>query len=726
MGLLTDAITEAVEGWRKAWGEALKFFLAKPLEIGIDTVLDTLGKRMAPQLTPLITRLEATGQVPPELAALFKEIKEPTGEIAALLSYSAARGGLGLVSGGFLSTITSGLDYALKASIQPSLLDVRSIIDAERRRAAGKPFTDQEWLWTGFANVRRDILREVTRPLLGPEELRVLFYRFPALRGYVKEVLGKYGFTKLDIDQLELIWPVIPGVQDIIRMAVREAWREDFAAKWQTDADLPAEAADWAAKQGLSADWFKRYWRAHWELPSVGQGYEMLHRGQLTIEELRELMRAQDIMPGYRDKLIAISYSPFTRVDVRRMYSQGVLNREDVKRAYLDLGYNLDKAEKMTEFTIRYEMSTERDLTKADLVDGFGRGVLARAEALDDLLELGYSEDEAEYYLDKQVAKQAQAKIEAYASRYKKLYVKGLVDDAAVRAALSPVGATDAQITEYLDLWALDRQLALDTTVTDVQRDLSKADILSGYSTGLISPDEARGLLTALGYDPDEVEYYLSAQDLKTAKKTKELSLATWRSLYTSGQQGRTETTAGLAKLGFAEPEISLLYQLWDIEREDKIAKGTVAETRDLTRADILNGYSQGIILKDEAVARLKTLGYATIEIEVLLALHEIKREQTKRELSLTTYKSLYTTGVLSKSETTAALIDQGFAEEGIGLLFELWDIERQGRGAMPTMADLRRFLRKAIIDETVYRQELDKRGYSATYIEWFVEDTKE
>ncbi|GAI69295.1 unnamed protein product, partial [marine sediment metagenome] len=92
---------------------------------------------------------------------------------------------------------------------------------------------------------------------------------------------------------------------------------------------------------------------------SILQGFEMLHRDVITPEQLNSLFMATDIMPWWREKLQAISYSPLTRVDVRRVFKMGIIDREQVYRTYLDLGYNEEKAEWLTSFT---EMqNTEQD-----------------------------------------------------------------------------------------------------------------------------------------------------------------------------------------------------------------------------------------------------------------------------------------------------------------------------------------------------------------------------
>ena len=83
-------------------------------------------------------------------------------------------------------------------------------------------------------------------------------------------------------------------------------------------------------------------------LPSIGQGFEMLHRRVIEDADLDLLLRALDVMPFWREKLKDISYNPLTRVDVRRMHRIGVLEEEGVFNAYLDVGYNEENAQLMT------------------------------------------------------------------------------------------------------------------------------------------------------------------------------------------------------------------------------------------------------------------------------------------------------------------------------------------------------------------------------------------
>ncbi len=158
----------------------------------------------------------------------------------------------------------------------------------------------------------------------------------------------------------------IPPVADIITMAVREAFTPAIAARFGQYQDLPSEFVDWVGKKGLSKEWAERYWAAHWSLPSPQQGFEMLHRGVIGEADLNMLMRALDIMPFWRDKLIQIAYRPLSRVDVRRMFALGVLDVSGVRKAYTDIGYNEYNADLMTQFTIRYTEGIETRRKEAE------------------------------------------------------------------------------------------------------------------------------------------------------------------------------------------------------------------------------------------------------------------------------------------------------------------------------------------------------------------------
>lgn len=228
----------------------------------------------------------------------------------------------------------------------------------------------------------------------------------------------------------------IPPVADIITMAVREAFTPEIAARFGQYQDLPSEFVEAVGKKGLSKDWAERYWAAHWSLPSPQQGFEMLHRGIIGRDDLYMLMRALDIMPYWRDKLIEMAYRPLTRVDVRRMFALGVIDVSGVRKAYLDLGYNDYNANLMTNFTIKY---TEGIETRS-------REAKEKAEQREDEAKEKAEQRERE-------ARERAAKIEALnftTAQTLKFLKSKLIDETLARKELEEIGYDEEHIKVYI------------------------------------------------------------------------------------------------------------------------------------------------------------------------------------------------------------------------------------------------------------------------------------
>jgi len=305
----------------------------------------------------------------------------------------------------------------------------------------------------GFAPGMSNLYAWAATSPLEPGAIIQAYLRGKLSRNAAKKKLMERGIKSDDADiMLELAW-IIPSPTDLITMAVREAFTPAIAQKFGQYEDFPPEFAKWAKKQGLSEEWAKRYWASHWRLPSVELGYEMFHRNVINEKELKMLMRAQDIMPWWRDRLIQISYNPYTRVDIRRMYALGVLNLKQVYRAYRDLGYDHEKATNLTLFTHMMTMEKERDLTKSDILKGYEEKRLTREKAKELLQNLGYDEFEAEFYLTRTEQKREEKHKNEVIRAVRIRFERGVIDENEVVERLSAVNIPSSEIHEYIELW---------------------------------------------------------------------------------------------------------------------------------------------------------------------------------------------------------------------------------------------------------------------------------
>ncbi|MCJ7828827.1 MAG: hypothetical protein MUP81_03685 [Dehalococcoidia bacterium] len=299
----------------------------------------------------------------------------------------------------------------------------------------------------------------------------------------------------------ELAYP-IPPVADIITMAVREAFTPSIAARFGQYEDLPSAYVENCQKKGLSKEWAERYWAAHWSLPSPQQGFEMLHRGIINREELSLLLRALDIMPFWRDRLIQMSYEPLTRVDVRRMYAEGVISEGEVLQCYLDIGYDDKNARRLTEFTIKQTLTSQSKFTSADVVTAYTKYMIDAGEARSLLSELGVKSENISFIMKTADYQREWALTDAKIDAIKNLYKKGTYDDNKARSELLRLGIATAQVDVLLEQWyIIEKDKAARTWTT--------ADTLKFAKAGLISRQRAIGELRIIGYDEEHISIYL-------------------------------------------------------------------------------------------------------------------------------------------------------------------------------------------------------------------------
>ncbi len=296
---------------------------------------------------------------------------------------------------------------------------------------------------------------------------------------------------------------VIPPVADIITMAVREAFTPAIAARFGQYQDFPEDLAEWGQKKGLSKEWCTRYWAAHWSLPSAGQGFEMLHRGIITLPELHMLLRALDVMPFWRDKLVAMAYRLLTRVDIRRMYATGVLSEEEVYEAYLERGYSDRDAKRMTLFTTKQTLATQSKFTAANIVAAFAKYMITAGEARGLLQDVGVREENISYIISSAEYKRSWELTESRIAGIRNLYKKNIYDENKARASLLQLDLPSVRVETLMNQWYIDGPEKEDKTWTAAQT-------LGFIESGLISRERGRRELKTIGYDDEHINVYLA------------------------------------------------------------------------------------------------------------------------------------------------------------------------------------------------------------------------
>jgi len=252
---------------------------------------------------------------------------------------------------------------------------------------------------------------------------------------------------------------------------------------------------------GMSEEVMRNYWRAHWDLPSLTSAFTMFHRGLISEEDIRNLLRINDMAPYFINNLVKIAYNPYTRVDIRRMFAAGVLNREEVKKSYRDLGYDEEKAENLTKFTELSTKPTEKDLSKTEIISLYNAGEMQEAQAIKEFTKLGYDEDESKALIELE-----KVKIEReYKNREKKIianqyYYNQISREEAV-TQLNSLNVTERERETVLK--------EVDARIRDKHRSPTKSDLEGWLKAGLISEAVFRAEMSNLGYADKYIDLYI-------------------------------------------------------------------------------------------------------------------------------------------------------------------------------------------------------------------------
>lgn len=465
--------------------------------------LDHLAPELVSAIGPFIDDLLAIGNLPPGFRSMLQELREAQGQGAA-----GILGGLGMTAGStavgsVISTLMSPATYWLNEKMRPGRVSPGDAYSLLWRGEIDpvtlvKHLSEQGWedkIITGFQEIARprsssgELIASMWRGILSDEEVATELQK----RGYQPSDIG----LALDLAQL------IPGPGDLITMAVREAWRDDVAAKYGLDQDYVPEFGQWMEKQGYSEDWSRRWWRAHWQLPGIVRAQEMLWRTDMNTDDYKEFLRFADVPATWRTWLTEIAYRTYTRVDIRRMHAMGVLDDDEILTAYTDYGYDAVKAANMAEFTIRYNQGEERTATKAEILKGYRLGVLTRGEAKGALVGLDIAAATADYYLALEDYRRIEEIADEEIAVVQDLYIAGEIDKSTATARLASLGLTSGRMALLFERWDIRRAAKINRP--------SKADLELWVKQDILDEGTYRSEMDKRGYGAVYVGLYYSS-----------------------------------------------------------------------------------------------------------------------------------------------------------------------------------------------------------------------
>lgn len=319
-----------------------------------------------------------------------------------------------------------------------------------------------------------------------------------------KELVGK-GFNPEDADKLVKVSHHYPSPGELVRWQAREVFEPGMVARYGLMAEYGEIDKTTFFAAGMTEEQIKNYWMAHWEHASWTEVQEMLFRGQLTEEDVREWFRVVEIPPYWRQKMINVAYHPYTRVDVRRMHKIGVITDDQLKRALMDIGFDDERSEGMKKFYIKYNKKSgedpDRDLTRSIIEKAYRVGTIGAGELHGGLTALGYDEDEVSFIHAILDQDEALDRATDWIGLLRSQVKAGLVEPVAAKNKLAAMGLASSAVDHWGDLFTAYSE--------EPDKIPSKTDIKNWVAHKTITEAEGKTYLERLGYADHEIYLYM-------------------------------------------------------------------------------------------------------------------------------------------------------------------------------------------------------------------------
>lgn len=512
------------------------------------------------------------------------------------------------------AVISAWLSGHLKPTSVGSLLVAHGIPVPPLVYTCGNANIAESWYEVIASNYFRpgesDVLRAITHELVSPgmratidkrykfdresmEALWQIYQGWPTNyevmqlhnRGYFSdEEYAKYmkhagGFPNKVINAYSQLKQGIPGVSDLIRMSVREAFSEnqDITDKLDVEFKESGPWPDWLAAQGIGLtqswrgekkgtfiDWARMYWRTHWVLMSTGQAQDSYHRFRpdriklyqdevpglkpFTFADLQQLLKQNDFLPAHREWIAALAFPPPRLVDLRKMWFTDRITDADYVAYQRDNGQTKVNAELTMEAwreeKARYQYRRRTPLFDkydntlyAQIIESFREGASTEGELRATLTGLLRNQDAAEAVVVAEVLRKKLHIVKEFTRTVRQQFLTGEVLAVTALATLIDGGMNEQHARQLVSLWQ--------TSFSLPRKAASVSMVRSWYFAGIIDEDSVRMRLSNLGYSGRDVELLMVDMRVKKLAKDKKES---GKRGGKGGKESNYETPATIAK----------------------------------------------------------------------------------------------------------------------------------------------------------------------------------
>ena len=351
-------------------------------------------------------------------------------------------------------------------------------------------------------------------------ELRTMVHRGSLTVEDLKIAMAKSLIKTEYLDKYKDMIPSIPGVGDLVRFAVREAYPDmvGFEAHY-------AKMSEWMGKTGYDQYFADAFWTAHWIIPTVSQADDMLHRGMIDDEAHRALYILNDIRPEDIDSLRALTWKLPGRIEARWMFRWGEIDASDLRDLLVKDGLDPEYADSVASAMAKNQFLSDINRQIANIKTDYSRGYSTEATLRGDLSALGMRSEIVEYHVVDALEDRERSIHDEELKTLRSQYARGAFTMAQIITAVTPIIIDKVVRDAWLEALPSAKSVMIveETYGTEVNRLVTNAkyDYVRGYT--LIGDLTSR--LQFLNLPLEIIQYHIMDADEDRARSYKDKSL---------------------------------------------------------------------------------------------------------------------------------------------------------------------------------------------------------
>jgi len=284
------------------------------------------------------------------------------------------------------------------------------------------------------------------------------------------------------LDAYKDLVPSIPGVSDLVRFAVREAYPD--ATTFQQHS---AKMTEWIGKIGYSEYFAEAFWTAHWIIPTTGQADTLLHRGDIDEEAHTALYILNDVRPQDIEKLRGLTWSLPGRIDARWLFRWGEIDVSGLRDLLIKGGLNPEYADRVASATAKNQFLTLINRQIANSKTDFVKGYSLEATLRSDLTILNLRPEMVEYHVQDALADRTRAIQDRELATLRSQYIYKAITMAEVITEAKKIILDEDVRTAWLEALPTAKSVMVveETFTTEANRLVANAkyDYTRGYTT---------------------------------------------------------------------------------------------------------------------------------------------------------------------------------------------------------------------------------------------------